>query len=253
MKALSSKILLASVVLAGLLSVGCGKTPGADDSAAGTDQNATASPRNQLASGAGSENSAPFSNRERSEETAGSQERNDTKPAEAVAKQTIPAGTPITVRLQSAVSSATSNSGDRFDAVLAEPLQVNGKTVTPSGAAVTGRVVAANPSGRLQHPGMIELALSSIEIEGKSVAISTTTISAKGASHKKRNWAMIGGGAGGGALLGGLLGGGKGALIGSTVGAGAGTATAFGTGKKDVGFGAERHLTFRLKQSVQVR
>ncbi|HKT69586.1 MAG TPA: hypothetical protein VJP83_09125, partial [Terriglobales bacterium] len=39
----------------------------------------------------------------------------------APAKLTIPAGTPLTVRLQSAVSSASAQSGDTFDAVLDEP------------------------------------------------------------------------------------------------------------------------------------
>jgi hypothetical protein len=42
-------------------------------------------------------------------------------------------------------------------------------------------------------------------------------------------------------------------LIGSAVGAGAGTTTAYATGKKDVGFGAERRLTFRLTQPVILR
>lgn len=163
---------------------------------------------------------------------------------------TIPSGTPVTVRLQSAVTSANSSAGDRFDAVLDAPIVINGRTVAQSGAPVVGRVVTARHSGRLQDPGVIQLALSSIGVEGKPVQVSTSSVIARGASHKKRNWAMIGGGAGGGALIGGLMGGGKGALIGSAVGAGAGTGTAYATGKKDVGFGAERRLTFRLTQPI---
>lgn len=162
----------------------------------------------------------------------------------------IPAGTPVTVRLQTAVSSNMSNPGDRFDAVLDGPLVVGTKTIAPSGAAVTGRVISAHRSGRLQDPGVIQLALASITVEGKSYPVTSSSVIAKGASHKKRNWAMIGGGAGGGALIGGLLGGPKGMVIGSAVGAGAGTSTAYATGKKDVGFGTERRLTFRLKQPV---
>lgn len=249
---------LAAVLIAIGLFTACNKMPGASDSASGTDANSTAAPSaTQFASAGGSnEAAAPFASKskeaEDSKQTKDSKAANGTKES-AARLATIPSGTPITVRLQSAVSSATSNSGDRFEAVLAVPIEVSGRTVAPAGAAASGRVVAANPSGRLGNPGMIELSLTSVEIGGKAVAIDTSSISAKGASHKKRNWAMIGGGAAGGALLGGLLGGGKGALIGSTVGAGAGTATAYGTGKKDVGFGVERHLTFRLRQAVPVK
>jgi hypothetical protein len=126
----------------------------------------------------------------------------------------IPSGTVVSVRLQSSISSASAQPGDRFRAVLDSPLRVGGESVVAAGSEVTGRVVAAEHSGRLQHPGFLQLELSSIHSRGREVAISTSRVSAKGASHKTRNLSWIGGGAGGGALLGGLLGGGKGALIG---------------------------------------
>ena len=43
--------------------------------------------------------------------------------------QTIPAGTSLTVRVGSEISSGTAKAGDRFDATLAHPLVVNGKTL----------------------------------------------------------------------------------------------------------------------------
>ena len=166
---------------------------------------------------------------------------------------TVPSGTPVTVRLSTAVSSASNHAGDRFDAVLDAPLVINGKTVAPAGAAVTGKVVAAEESGHLQHPGMIQLALDTITINNKSVPVTTSSVIARGASHQKRNLAWIGGSTAGGALIGGLAGGGKGALIGSAVGAGGGTTAAYATGKKDVGFGVERRLTFRTTQPITVK
>ncbi len=164
----------------------------------------------------------------------------------------VPSGTAVSVRLQSSISSASAQLGDRFKAVLDSPLRVGGQTVAAAGSKVTGRVVAAEHSGRLEHPGFLQLELSSINAGGREVAISTSKITAKGASHKKRNMSWIGGGAGGGALLGGLMGGGKGALIGSAAGAGAGTATAAATGKHDVAFNVEHQLTFRLRQQVEI-
>lgn len=84
----------------------------------------------------------------------------------------------------------------------------------------------------------------------RQVALVTSNVVAHGASHKKRNLSWIGGGTGGGALIGALAAGGKGALIGSGIGAAAGTTTAFITGKKNVAFGVERRLRFRLKDDI---
>ena len=174
-------------------------------------------------------------------------------PTGAITPASIPSGTPITVRLQSSVSSESSQAGETFDAVLDEPLIIDGQTLAPRGANVTGRVVSAKASGRLKDPGYLRLTLVSLAIRGKALPIQTSSVFAKGASHEKRNLGMIGGGTAAGALIGGLAGGARGALIGTAVGAAGGTGTAYATGKKDVGFGAERRLTFRLTQSVPVQ
>jgi hypothetical protein len=165
----------------------------------------------------------------------------------------LPAGTPVTVRLQTPVSSASSEAGEIFDAVLDEPLVVEGQPVAPRGSAVRGKVTMARHSGRLRHPGVLGLTLVSVSLAGQDVPLETSHIYAKGRSHKKRNLALIGGGTGAGALIGGIASGGTGALIGSAIGGGGGTAVAFGTGKKDVGFAVERRLTFKLTQPLAIK
>ena len=166
------------------------------------------------------------------------------------AQVTIPAGTPLEVRMQSSVSSATASAGQEFEAVLDEPLVVNGKTVAARGADVTGRVIAARHSGRLHDPGYLRITLISLNLHGQAMPVHTSSVFVQAGSHKKRNWALIGGGSGAGALIGALTGGGKGALIGGAIGAGAGTGAALATGKKDVGIAAERRLTFRLTEPL---
>jgi hypothetical protein len=162
----------------------------------------------------------------------------------------VPANTAIYVRLQQSISSATAQSGQNFSAELDEPLVVEGQTLAPKGAPVTGKVVAVRESGHMHNAGYLRITLSSITLNGKMVPLQTNSMFVSGGSYKKRNLAFIGGGAGGGALLGALAGGGKGAAIGSTVGAAGGTTAAYATGKKEVGFIAERRLGFRLTQPL---
>lgn len=161
--------------------------------------------------------------------------------------QTIPAGTRLTVRVGSEISSGTAKAGDRFDATLARPLMLNGKTLARTGAPVRGKVTSAKSSGRLHAPGELTLRLSSVQVNGRMVLVSTSSYSAKGKSHTKSNATKIGGGAAAGALIGGLVGGGKGAGIGALAGGGAGTGVAAATGKEEAVVPAEAALTFTTR------
>lgn len=164
----------------------------------------------------------------------------------------IPASTAIYVRLQEAISSRTAQPGQRFSAVLDDPLMVDDQTVAAKGTPVEGRVVAARDSGHLHNSGYLRITLSSITLNGKAVPLQTNSMFVSGGTYRKRNLAFIGGGAGGGALIGALAGGGKGAAIGALLGAGAGTGAAYATGKKGVGFAAERRLGFRLTHDLSI-
>ncbi len=90
------------------------------------------------------------------------------------AAQTIPAGTRLTVRIDSQVNSATAQTGDRFSANLTRDLVVDGATLAKAGAPVKGKVTYVKPSGRLHAPGELTLRLASVEVGGKMVPISTS-------------------------------------------------------------------------------
>lgn len=163
----------------------------------------------------------------------------------------IPNGTVLTVRLLETVSSRTANPGQEFAAELAAPVVTHNKVIFPRSTRVRGRVVSARESGRLHEPGYLRLTLDAVQLpDSKWVDLHTTFISAEGRSQKKRDWTLIGGGAGLGALIGGIAGGGKGAAIGAAPGTGAGTAGIDATGKQDVTFAAERKLTFATVEEM---
>jgi hypothetical protein len=169
------------------------------------------------------------------------------------AADTIPTGTHMTVRLGSAISSGSASSGQSFRAMLAQDLVVHGKRIASAGAPVDGKITYVKPSGRLHAPGQLTLRLSSVEVNGRMVPLSTTAYHAKGKSHTKSNVTKIGGGAAAGALLGGLMGGGKGALIGTAAGAGAGTGLAAATGKEEAHIPAEAVLAFTTTSPATVK
>jgi hypothetical protein len=171
----------------------------------------------------------------------------------AAVADTIPAGTKLSVRLDSGVNSKTAKTGQTFHGTLARNLVVSGKSIANAGTPVKGKVTHAKSSGRLHDPGELTLRLTSIEIEGKSVRLATTAYRAKGKSHTKGNVEKIGGGAAAGALIGGLAGGGKGALIGTAAGAGAGTGLAAATGKEEASVPAEAALTFTTTAAASAK
>jgi hypothetical protein len=168
-------------------------------------------------------------------------------PASKAESVTVPTGTTLEVRLVDALDTGSTAQGSLFEATLAAPLAVNGHDVAPVGSTVTGTATNVVSSGRLKRPAELSLTLASLTPKGgEKVVISTSTVSMKGKSHKKRDIEMIGGGAAVGALVGALAGGKKGAAIGSAVGAGGGTGAAAYTGKEEIRLAPETKLAFKL-------
>jgi len=173
--------------------------------------------------------------------------------AALAAAQTIPAGTHLTIRTNSAISSADAKVGDKFEGTLSKDLIVGGQTAAKAGAPVRGKVTLAKSSGRLHAPGQLSVRLTSVEVNGKMLPVSTGSYHIEGKSHTKSNATKIGGGTAAGALIGGIAGGGKGALIGSAVGAGAGTGVAAATGKEEAVIKEETALTFTTTVAATVK
>jgi hypothetical protein len=148
----------------------------------------------------------------------------------------LPEGTPIPIRLQHPLSSASSHAGDAFSATIDEPVVIDSRTLVARGTPATGRVLEAKPSassrgssrGSALEPGYLRIVLVSVNIGGRPVAIETSSIFAKGGSRDERNPA-------------------------AGAASGAGQEDKDKDKDKDIVFGIDRRLNFRLAQTVDLQ
>jgi hypothetical protein len=168
------------------------------------------------------------------------------------ARVTIPANTPIRVRLDQDLGSKISQQGQAFEATVADDVVVHGQTVIPREARAEGVVIDAKSLGHFKGGALLELRLERVTTRWGSYPVATSTMSRAEKGKGKRTAAFAGGGGALGAIVGGLAGGGKGALIGGLAGAGAGTAGSAMTGNKEIFLPAETLLTFQLEHPVHV-
>jgi len=153
----------------------------------------------------------------------------------------LPAGTEITIRLRSALSSADSRVGNSFEAVLDEPVIIAGKTVAPRGAPVTGSVVDAKTSAG-HDPGYLRMTLASIAMNGRSISLQTSSIFIKAGSYEKRTSVTVDRSQAGD----------KGAMSEALVGYGTGTGSSSAAIPGDVRFSTGHRFTFRLIQPLRL-
>jgi len=165
---------------------------------------------------------------------------------------TVPAGTRLVVRTIDPIDSDKNHVGDKFEALLEQPLNVNDIVVAPKGASVYGRLEEVKEAGHISGKSELKLALTGIVINGQTVALSTSDYELSGKSRGANTAKKVGGGAAAGAVIGAIVGGGKGAAIGAGVGAGAGTAVQVITRGQQVHVPSETLLEFTLDQSVTV-
>ena len=172
----------------------------------------------------------------------------------APAEVTIPAGTSLAVRVDQRISVKTSHAGDAFTGEIVEPITgSDGNLLVPKLSRVKGVVAAAHKRGHFKGASVLELRLTSMNIDGKEYAVETRNLTQTKKGKGKRSAAFIGGGSGLGMLIGGLASGGTGLLIGGLAGGGAGTAAAGLTGNRDIEIPAESVVHFKLASDLVVQ
>ena len=173
-------------------------------------------------------------------------------PAAAPRTVTVPAGTPINVRLTQAVDVDASQTGMKFKALVDDPIMIGGSIVIPRGASAVVQAANVQQSGKMKGSDKISLKLNSVGFGGYVYEVTTGYVETKGKGEGKKTARKIGGGAGLGAIVGGIAGGGSGAAIGAAIGGGAGAAVAAG-GEEHLKLPAETRLTFQLNAAVTIR
>jgi hypothetical protein len=146
----------------------------------------------------------------------------------------LPAGTPMKVRLENTLSTFSNKEGDAFTGKVTDAVTLDGKTVIPAGATVQGRVTKVNEPRRIAGKPTIGLFPETVVLPGGerymlNAAVVDTNLrngtdvntegQFKGDGHDVKDVTEFGFGTGGGMLVGGLAGGPAGLLIGGAVGA----------------------------------
>jgi hypothetical protein len=161
---------------------------------------------------------------------------------------TVPTGTHLEVKLESALASDSNQARDPVRGTLTDAVSVEGVEVWPAGSAVDGVVSEARPSGKVKGRASL-----GVQIDRVADASVDAEISREAPGTRGDDAAKIGVGAAAGAIVGGLIGGGKGAAAGAAVGGGAGTAVVLSTSGEEVRFPAGSVLRVTLRAPVEVK
>jgi hypothetical protein len=90
----------------------------------------------------------------------------------------LPAGVLVTVRLKDPLV-AGSESRESFEALLDEPVVVEGNTLIPRDSIVSGRIETAHTSRVTPDRGYVRLTLDSVRVDGFDVPIQTASLFAR--------------------------------------------------------------------------
>ena len=162
----------------------------------------------------------------------------------------IPAGQELDVRLQTALSSGTATTEQRFEATTAVDLMQGDTVLVPAGSEVRGVVSSVEKAGRVDRAGRLTLAFDQIVVNGREHRIRAMATNVYESGGIREEAKTVGTAGAVGAIVGGIIGGLKGALIGAAVGSGGVIAATEG---KDVELAPGTIIRIRMDQQLQLR
>ncbi len=168
----------------------------------------------------------------------------------------VPAGSPVSVRVEETIDSRKASEGQTYAAELTrDVLDADGSVVLPRGANAQVVIRSASGGGRFSGQSDLVLDLETISVDGRLYQVASSAVSEKGrqgVGANKRTAIFAGGGSAFGAIIGAIAGGGKGAAIGAVSGAAAGAGTEILTKGNAIRVPVESVLTFRLERPLRI-
>jgi hypothetical protein len=240
-------------VALGVVAGACNRADSAVSAA--NDPNATTSPAATPVATSGAGDAARPAAALPAQVTANSAPAAATAAAPAWRDVTLPAGTTMSVVLDTGVGSDTSRVEQPVQAHLSRPIVIRGETVVAQGSAVSGVVTNATRSGKVKGLAHVAVRFDTLTPRGvdERYRIRTSAVGRTAPATKKKDAVEIGAPAAGGAIIGAIVGGKKGAAIGTAAGGGAGTAVVLSTRGKEVHLPKGSVVTVRLTQPLTVR
>jgi len=92
----------------------------------------------------------------------------------------LPAGTLLTVRLKDPISAENPDANLPFEAIVDEPVVIEGNKLVPRGVTVSGRVESTRASNLKRNRGSVRLTLDSIHLSGATLPIQTSSLFVRG-------------------------------------------------------------------------
>lgn len=167
---------------------------------------------------------------------------------------TVPEGTTLAVRLDSAVDSDTGHVADPVQATLTHAVVVDGTEVLPAGSIVTGEIETVESAGKVKGRATLALLFRSVSLPGSDERYPISArVGLEAPGDKRKDVATIAIPAAGGAILGAVIGGKKGAAIGTAVGGGAGAVVVLSTRGPQIRLPRGTPLWLPLEQAVDIR
>ena len=179
-------------------------------------------------------------------------------PSDLPVSFTIPTGTRLDLTINDELSSRKNKPGDTFTAkVFSAVRDASGAIVIDEGSTVNGSIVAVKPAPNRRTPGTLTIALSTVEVDGKTFPIRATIDSVQREYRKQPvnagDAAKVGVGAAAGAVVGQVISKNtKGTVIGAVVGGIAGAGVAAETKDLDIVIPDGSHVLVTITEPMKV-